>query len=214
MTLKVTATLATKSAVPEDYVVNTFHFDSAVGTELGAIAAASRVEGFYNEDISGGVGRLSTRFSNSIALSGHVIRVYDLAEPKPRIPILEAPMTFSSVGVGGYPSEVALCLSYRAEYASGQPAARRRGRLYIGPFRGDLSEADAASAIRPNAAIINQLRGCGRRLIQKNDDVTWVVYSPTSESSHLVIGGWVDNSWDTQRRRGPGFTVRSLWDGI
>jgi hypothetical protein len=39
----------------------------------------------------------------------------------------------------------------------------------------------------------------------------WVVYSPTDDAYHEVANGWVDNAWDTQRRRGYKPTSRTTF---
>jgi len=36
----------------------------------------------------------------------------------------------------------------------------------------------------------------------------WIVYSTVDQAGHEVIGGWVDNAWDIQRRRGELSTSR------
>lgn len=44
------------------------------------------------------------------------------------------------------------------------------------------------------------------------DDWGWVIWSEKLEQSFAVAGGWVDNAWDTQRRRGMPATTRTLWN--
>jgi len=39
----------------------------------------------------------------------------------------------------------------------------------------------------------------------------WVVYSPTNGNTVNVDNGWVDNAFDTQRRRGLAVTARTNW---
>jgi hypothetical protein len=39
-------------------------------------------------------------------------------------------------------------------------------------------------------------------------DVDWVVHSPTHDTNTKVKEAWVDDEWDTQRRRGQRATKR------
>lgn len=40
----------------------------------------------------------------------------------------------------------------------------------------------------------------------------WRIWSPTNNNSVLIDNGWVDNAWDTQRRRGVEATARTIFD--
>jgi hypothetical protein len=41
-------------------------------------------------------------------------------------------------------------------------------------------------------------------------NVDWSVYSPTTGQNNAITNLWVDNEWDTQRRRGLRPTSRSV----
>jgi len=58
---------------------------------------------------------------------------------------------------------------------------------------------------------VDKLRGAATYLKGASDaaaDWTWVVYSTVDNAMYPVDNGWVDNSWDTQRRRGVKPTAR------
>jgi len=143
--------------------------------------------------------------------------------------------TFEGTGAGQpLPQEVALCMSFKSADEDG-PLRRRRGRIYIGPL-GEAHNAEAVDgAGRPTEVLINAINFAASRLQDQASDIAtepvgsstpWVVYSrPTTDawnathpgderlsgSFHRVTDGWVDNEWDTQRRRGLKATTRSTW---
>lgn len=147
-------------------------------------------------------------------------------------PIKES--TYAGVGAaasaGAAPGQVAVCLSYHGDLTGlhesipGAPAgpegdthpkARRRGRLFIGPLNQSAVQAGSAPA-RPSAGLIGSLTAAADKLEVDSSLVQgagsgWAVFSPTSGSWVLVEGGWVDNRFDTQRRRLIGATSRTTW---
>lgn len=135
-------------------------------------------------------------------------------------PLTAEPDTFTLAAAGsgstyGFPNEVAICLSYNAT-APGSPAVpapSRRGRLYIGPL-GVISAGTAnASEIRPAAQFLGDIASAGRYLAERSSDAdgNWVVYSRKLNAFSVIDEGWVDNAWDTQRRREIAATSRQLW---
>lgn len=203
--------------VPEDVVTNTWHFDWLGG---GAPNAASfdlcmeNVRSFYGTAYSGiaSVGN----WANYMSLTGAVIKMYNLADPKPRVPVRTwtGTMPGAKDNVVYLPTEVACVLSYHTEYVSGVSKASQRGRLYMGGLGAGWLAAGGASAfpsLLPTArtALGNSASTlCAASL---TDDWGWVVYSPKLGDSFAVAGGWVDNAFDTQRRRGQAATARTLW---
>jgi hypothetical protein len=108
------------------------------------------------------------------------------------------------------PPEVAICLSYQAAKISGVPQARRRGRVFIGPLNTSAMGTDG----RPATAFINALVGAADALKDPAgapdwDWSTWSSFDPTV--STVIDNGWVDNEFDTQRRRGRKYTTRTTF---
>lgn len=203
-TIHATATLPYTTNIPEDVVTNTLYFSTLNSTDpdnLNEIGA--RVIAAYHI--------IDTNLHNVLSRAANACRVdlYDLSDPEPRAPIADYTFTLDNAasGVTNLPLEVALCLSYHAAFVSGVPNARRRGRIYLGPFSTGASELT-----RPPDALIDLCVDFGEALWTPigASDIEWVQHSETTGLSLEVIGGWVDNEWDTQRRRGRRATSRDL----
>jgi hypothetical protein len=196
-----TATLATTDGNPDNFVTNTLYFDDGEADTLPAIEV--ELLQFYNTYVS-------ALLSEDIAASGHTWTWYKMSDPPPRAPVRETPWVFSNAPADdGMPSEVALVLSFQADKVSGLPQARRRGRIYIGPIR-TAPNVDG----RPTAGIMNVLAtGAAAMLLESNNNGvwTWAVYSTVNQTAVNVTNGWIDNSWDTQRRRGLERTARTTF---
>lgn len=199
---------------PEDRYVNVFYFQNVTPPgDLAALCAA--VEGFYKDVPTGSTHPVAYYLSGISGYPGSNIRVYDLDDPMPRAPLLDWPMT-----VGGHagsssknlPDEVALCLSYSAGPASGLPIARRRGRVYIGPFSdnalrtGEGVSTESAPAVDLMETIVDAASNL--QSVSGGAGFDWSVWSPTDQAAVSIINWHVDNAWDTQRRRGNKPTAR------
>lgn len=121
------------------------------------------------------------------------------------------------------PNEVAFVLTIGTKETSATTLqkARRRGRLYLGPLCADAMTAQNNVAAVPNASFMEAVVGAGERLAEWSwgvgaqsgieADGQWVVWSRTGETYGSVNGGWVDNAWDSQRRRGTEPTAKTTW---
>lgn len=92
-------------------------------------------------------------------------------------------------------------MSYEGEKVSGQKQARRRNRVYLGPFRGAVLGLDG----RPTPTLVTNVKNAGAGLKAASDasvNWEWVVYSNTDKQIMAPKHLWVDDAWDTQRRRG------------
>lgn len=201
--LRALVQLQVVSGIAEDRPQNTLHFQTAVATTPYADIQTA-IATFYNA--------IRGELSSLIAQNGHRTRIYDLADPEPRAPVHDVTWNFAgAVGTNTLPSEVALVLSFQGVRASGQSQARRRGRIYIGPLR--VSAADALTG-RPTTPMITTLTGAASALLASSDaaaDWSWVVRSETNNDNTFIDNGWVDNSFDTQRRRGLAPSARTNW---
>lgn len=187
--------------IPADAVVNTFHFSvpgpPVTAEDLTNISVA--LANFYNTAPAGG-SAIKSLMSNIISGTGHRLKIYDLTQPIPRAPILDEAFTMSAPPGTPFPAEVALCLSYRGPLVSGTVAARRRGRLYIGPLSTSTSASESGDA-RPTLTAKQSLLGVGAAL-RDNLTVDWGVWSPTALTFVSATNLWVDDAFDVQRRRG------------
>lgn len=193
--------LHTVDQTAENFVTNTWYFSALGLTELALATTALKT--FYSD--------IQARYSNLIAQTGHELKSYDLADPEPRAPVLEESFAFGGAPSGAsLPPEVALCLSFQADKMSGQPQARRRGRVYLGPFPGTDN-----SAGRPSSACVNDIVAAADDLLTASNasggDWNWMQHSTMSSGLSLVTNGWVDDEWDTQRRRGRKRTARTVF---
>lgn len=194
------------SALPEDVTVNTWHYDvpDAGDREL----PAAKIEDFYNTNPSGEASAVEDFLSAALAGTART-KIYNLSDPEPRVPVATLEWTFTP-GTDRLPSEVALCASIQAPQESGEPQARRRGRIFLGPL---ADEALALATGRPSTTCIDIVAKALRDLIADSEtstDYALCVYSTVDNVGYQVTNGWVDNAFDTQRRRGLAPTVRTL----
>lgn len=210
MTVLLVSEIPAQNNLPEDVVVNTLHFGITTvpppGASLDLVAAA--VTTFF-ASIYGG------RISDAYLPGSAVIRMYDLLDPQPRVPIYEEAADYGAPSASvALPSEVALCLSFHGTFESGEPNARRRNRIYLGPFTEADNDSSTDNISRPSAGLLADIDDAASNLLIASGGSAawqWDVYSPTEDASHAVVAGWVDNAWDTQRRRGRRPTARTLF---
>lgn len=188
------------SNLPRDRFVNTFHFGPP-GTNVAAEAAsaATLVHSFY-ETVNPGGPKLSV-FMGLAVDNNYEVRVYNLADAKPRAPVVTSPGVLTDrSSTESLPSEVALCLSYY----SGRNLPTKRGRIYFGPLVQDSSGHNSLHVSRPTPAFQQDLVSAGLRLINESAAAAcpWLIYSRKLASSETVTNVWVDSEWDVQRRRG------------
>lgn len=206
MPLRIQVTLPYVTGIPEDVAVNTFHSAASPGDIVSGAAVLTAIEGFY-DDLAG--------FLSGLLAGTIEVKTYDMSQPEPRVPISEEVISpgFTPEGTT-LPEEVAMCISWRAERPSGVPAARARGRTYIGPLDASVVAADSLygrSVIAP--AVINTMVTAATEFLQamKDNGVPLAIYSRADNAYRTINGGWVDNAFDTQRRRGPDPFQRSTF---
>lgn len=193
------------TGIPEDTATNTWHFDtSSPPTSLQMTDVTTALTSFYQA--------VDAYYATNVATACS-ITYYDLADPTPRVPLRTDAMTLAPAGGNPLPEEISVCLSYQAAKISGVPQARRRGRIYLGPFGQTVLGTTAVTSDRPLAAAVTAIANAATALATATAGavVPWVIYSPTNGSGAVVTDGWVDNAFDTQRRRGVAATSRTLW---
>lgn len=195
--------------IPEDRFINVFHFNAPGSLSLEAPGIADALASFYGATGTPGAGNGAGIYLSQFVLRPFTIRLYDLADPEPRVPIVRSYTlpTYPSSTNGDLPEEVAIVLSLRGA----PPVTRsRRGRVYIGPLNANVRD-DATTAVptRPSGAVQTSLATYAGALLTARPD--WCIWSPTTSIMVPVVGGHIDNAFDTQRRRGPVTTARTLW---
>lgn len=101
---------------------------------------------------------------------------------------------------GGLPLDTSLCISWRTALAG----RSYRGRTYLPPFHMNANDDSGGTVPHPTSAYIDGLAIQAAKLI---DDLVAAnavlcVYSRKLEAATTITGGYIDSSWDTQRRRG------------
>jgi hypothetical protein len=105
------------------------------------------------------------------------------------------------------PNEVCITVSYFAQ----RSLPRQRGRIYVGPLNGSAME-DTGGDARVTPQCRSDLAAAFKRLGAFEDALAWAVFSrKDNEARGPIGGGWVDNAFDTQRRRGRDASVRTSW---
>lgn len=200
------------TGVPADAVVNTFAFDSY------SVGIATAVEAFYN----GANVHHPLAYNLALTLDRSAgkakLNVYDITghlDGSPHgVPIEMDTFTLgASSGDAALPADVCVGLSFHADITyTGRKAARQRGRVFLGPM------ADNASVVNQNAttkeaevgtAFTDDLLSAAATLLAA--EPTWSVWSRADAALHAVIGGWVQNRFDSQRRRRTAATSRRFF---
>jgi hypothetical protein len=205
----------------EDRYVNVFRFMGPdTGTPTIDEVADSIKKGL--QDFYTGLGPASNtvlQFLSPVILGTAEIRVYDDSDAMPREPTIRT-YPFAVPSMNPLPSEVALCLSMYGN----RNLPRERGRVFLGPLNTSAT-ATGSDIARPATALVNALAAAGTRLAVSVDStgvsgLQWAIRSagPYSDGTgagvitHTRIrNGWVDNAFDTQRRRGAVPSARTLW---
>lgn len=193
-----------------DAVVNTFHFAT---DDVGSVAEEAEdvwslvgawllaVDGFLSENLS----------------PTATVTVYNLEDSEPRVPVFEDDVALT-LGTSQTANQLALVMRYRANYTSGVPRARRRGRLFIGPL--SAAGVDDTGDMKPSPSQIAVVATAGAALhlttpgAISGSTIAWSVFSraiyndtPGTTAAKLaaafstVVEVSVPNRFGTQRRR-------------
>lgn len=198
--------------LPTDVVVNQFHFTNdtqnfaAVATEI-----RDRIQGFM-EAAYGAAGGSRVSY---IDWPQAVVKVFNLADPTPRVPEVRACSYSAGTVASAIPTEVAAVVSWHAAPESGVAFQRLYNRIYLGGVPAIWMSNGAADQFpRFTTTITAQIAAAASALLAENDGVTdWVQVSNAGgvTAAREITGGWVDNGPDTQRRRSVLASLRDVW---
>jgi hypothetical protein len=199
------------STLPADVVTNTLHFLTLTPTALDEVAdAVTPLIADMYEAIYASGRSMGDYMRPALA----TVNWYDLGQPPPRVPYTLPLGATIPVTATAIPTEVSCVMSFQGAPLPGVPQARRRGRIYLpgisNPWMTVSSTGSfpilSAGAVSAVAAQAGQFRTAVLATAAR-----WAVWSTVDASMTEITNGWVDNTPDTQRRRGVEATARTLW---
>jgi len=126
----------------------------------------------------------------------------------------------AAVGSTDLPAEVAVVLSYHSTYGSApergpnntRPRQRLRGRIFLGPLNSSAITASSSGRVVNDPNFRETIAACAATLMTTGTlTAMWVQWSRVNRDYWDVVGGHIDDAFDTQRRRGEDADVRKLW---
>lgn len=220
--LRVQVRIKKKSGLTVDDAVNTWHVETTgAAAEGDMVAIGSDLAAFYQA--------IQTYLGASIATgSVHEAKFYALSPGAPGAgddvsgsPVYTHLFTITP-GATQSPGEVAVALSMKAsttgvlEESGGiRPAARRRGRVMLGPLGTGAAELDATTKeafVLPafRTAVLNAAVALQTALEANTNPGGIVVYSPSDGVARPIVQFSMDNAFDTVRSRGQKATNRTV----
>lgn len=201
------------SQLAEDQYVNNFHFKNEAAVIGDFENMRDLVRDFYTEVPPGTNTSIASWMTNESITGKWTVKVYDMADPKPRYPVYTDTATIGLSGGSTLPTECATVMSFQGVRIAGEKQARRRNRIYLGPFS---ITANSNGMCAPG--LVETVLFAGKEFLAASaasNSWTWSIYSPSNNDIVGIDNGWVDNGWDTQRRRGVRSTGRGTFgDGF
>lgn len=201
------------SQLAEDAYVNTFHFKNEAAVIGDYENIVDMLKDFYLVTPPGTTVSIVEWMTNESISGNWTVKIYDLADPKPRYPVFTDTGITGMSGASALPSEVASVMSFQGVRIAGEVQARRRNRIYLGPF-GIAANTNGMCA----PGLVETILFAGKEFLaasKASNSWTWSIYSPTDNDIVEIDNGWCDNGWDTQRRRGVRSTGRGTFgDGF
>lgn len=214
--MRASVTIPLDSGIPDDAVVNTFYFDQ---DDNGILPPP----GDSYDGVMSSLTQLYTAI-DALILPNSVgnlitVRIYDMRDAEPRVVRHTEDIEITPADTDPFPGEVALCVSFAAAEVSGANRARRRGRVFLGPCKIGAGNI-VGFQNRPRTDTRTEIAAAFHDLATPNDiggsSLSWAIFSPTTlaggstidDAFNDVESGWIDDSWDTQRRRGAAATSR------
>jgi hypothetical protein len=202
--------------LPKDQMVNVWHFSTA-GAKNGPVDGPlilAKLANFYGGK-SGTSQSAITYYYSPMLSEASTVKVYAEEDTPPRVIAYQGTIGITPHSTQGLPEEVALCLSYD----TGRNIKGHRGRLYLGPFgsnaagAGDPGNTPAAS--RPATALMTAMVQNAEQLVSDSSTgPVWCLRTSKPTVAYTpIVEGWVDNEWDSQRRRRIEATSRMSFSG-
>jgi len=196
----------------------------------GATGGGHKVEEFISQTVSRTVASeikvydISTHLDGGAHGSPVQISTFTLAAPVSAVDI---------------PSEVAVCMSYHSDMTGlleegpldiaiptpaeavhfgapaahtghDRPRARHRGRIYVGPLSFGAVKTSGGAQCTVADNLVAALHDAGLRLLGLTG-ANWRTWSRRDAAVYTATGGFIDNEFDTQRRRRVNATTRTTF---
>jgi hypothetical protein len=180
-----------------------FGVNSALPRDRQVVTLSYRWQDFTIQDAESLANNILDAFEGkftSLATTDHQCKIYDHEGTPPVLPMADVhrfPGVLHGVNI---PNEIALCLSFDG----GQHQPRQRGRIFLPAWL-----IGGALSLRPSDTQMNTILGFATDLSNVGGaNVDWIVWSRVNRSATGINHAWVDDEWDTQRRRGLRATKR------
>lgn len=214
------------SGLPADEIVNTWTFAGSGNAVDVAIAADPLLIAFYNAPL--GIAQYLSTDLNLIPTVTKWYRLSDASATTPDVhgagvgfgsPILITPWTPTAGSGSSMSNQVAIALSYHGSHgnlaehsgAGPRPASRHRGRVFFGPLNTGCSAVDSANhtLVISESVIAGVTAAAETMRTAAPITANWSVWSRKDNAIYAVTGGFMDNRFDTQRRRMEKATTRT-----
>lgn len=219
--------LPSATGLPEDDVINGLHFyGQAAVVAADWTNVAGWIGAMYTTAYAGMVHALSFYMTDVItSAAGCSISFYDLSDPEPRVPFQVEQFTMNGNAGSPQPGEVALCISLATTTPAADPVRTRRNRFYLGRLAQNALSGGGPPS-RPDTVAfypdVQKAMAATKAGLAAITAVDWIVYSQKQQTldgsgggdaTHRreVSSGWIDNGWDSQRRRGYAATSRTTF---
>ena len=235
--IKAVVQLARTSGISGDTVDNDFYFASGDASVTPTVAdnLKTSLANFYNVTAAGASNHIAEFIGTQISRAANAAQIKFYASDQPIVapivwgsPQQVRSFTLAAAAAGNnLPGEVAYVNTVHADLtdipetapnpgpgpATIRPAARRRGRIFIGPLTVTaMTQGSPNFEPTPTTAFQNAIGAASVALLANpSPGVDWVVCSQADQELYSIVGGWVDNAFDSQRRRGNESTSRATW---
>lgn len=203
-TFRTQTILKSDNGIAADFITNTMAWVTAAPFGVTTDYTAA-IKDFYDD--------ITAQLSSDVAQNGHEIKYYDLPGPgAPNYPVAMDTFNLSTNPTGSpLPSEVSVVCSFQAPKTPGLPQSRRRGRIYIGPLNTGIN-----SAGRPGgsnlSSIASAMQTLQANMVAAAVPAELAVWSSVDQAAVICTDGWLDNAFDTQRRRGVSASSRTTFN--
>ena len=184
-----------------DVIVNNYHFRSQTGLDDYQNIADMLRDMYTTSPPGSNVPPLSQMMTGDAVDSSVRVKLYNLSDPKPRAPVVDTDFLLAPLGTAAAaPPQTAICLSWRRAFESGVKRATAYNRVYIGGLSQNALGTGGRPGLEAQQSCANALWILGEAA-GSSVSWAWVGYSPSIPEAWPIALGWVDDAFDTQRRR-------------